>query len=144
MTSIAGIAERLYRKIKWQEVPEQMGYEDMVAYVCDAIRKLYVISGRTFLFSENKFVLDESGSMAFEDDMEIDELEWILLECQIEFYKACQSNVDDMKGYTTDAMSVTHSDKPYANFGETISRLKEEQNRIWYGMVRFNQLGVSD
>ena len=143
MTSIAGIAERLYRKIRWQEVPEQVGYEDMVAYVCDAIRRLYVISGRTFLFSEDKFVLDDNGLMAFQDDMEIDEIEWILLESQIEFYKACQSNVDNLTGYTTDAMSVTHSDKPYANLGKTIEILKDEQNVIWTRMVRFNQLGVS-
>lgn len=145
MTDVVSLAYRLHRKIKWQEVPETVTYEDLVEIVCDAIRKLYVISGRTFLFSEDKFeVGDTEHELYFADDLQIDEVEWLLLESQIEFYKTCQSNVDDITSYTTDAMSVTHGDKPYKNLGETIDRLQEEQNRIWYGMVRFNQLGVSD
>ena len=143
MTDISVIAQRLFRKIKWQEVPEQVGYEDLIDLVYDAIRKLYVISGRTFSFSEDMFTIDELGAPSFTDDLEIDEAEWILLETQIEFYKTCQSNVDNLTSYTTDAMAVTHGDKPYKNLGETIDRLKDEQNVIWTRMVRFNQLGVS-
>lgn len=144
MTDVVSLAYRLHRKIKWQEVPETVTYEDLVEIVCDAIRKLYVISGRTFLFSEDKFeVGDTEHELFFADDLQIDEVEWVLLECQIEFYKTCQSNVDNITSYTTDAMSVTHGDKPYKNLGETIDRLKDEQNVIWTRMVRFNQLGVS-
>lgn len=144
MTDVVSLAYRLHRKIKWQEVPETVTYEDLVEIVCDAIRKLYVISGRTFLFSEDKFeVGDTEHELFFADDLQIDEVEWVLLECQIEFYKTCQSNVDNITSYTTDAMSVTHGDKPYKNLGETIDRLKDEQNVIWTRMVRYNQLGVS-
>lgn len=144
MTDIMALAYRLHRKIKWQEVPETVTHRDLIDLVCDAIRKLYVISGRTFLFSEDKFIDDrDEQTFSFMDDLLIDETEWILLECQIEFYKTCQSNVDDLTSYTTDAMSVTHGDKPYKNLGETIDRLKDEQNVIWTRMVRFNQLGVS-
>lgn len=144
MTNITNIAQRLFRKIKWQEVPEEIGQDDLIDLVCDAIRKLYVISGRTFLFSEEKFTTEEGCyDRFFEDDLAIDEIEWILLEGQIEFYKTCQSNVDNITSYTTDAMAVTHGDKPYANLGETINRLKDEQNVIWTRMVRYNQLGVS-
>ena len=144
MTNITDIAHRLFRKIKWQEVPEEVHHEDLVDLVCDAIRKLYVISGRTFMFSEDLFIEGEQNDIVFQNDMEIDEVEWVLLESQIEFYKTCQSNVDDLTSYTTDAMAVTHGDKPFKNIGETIDRLKEEQNTIWYRMVRFNQLGVAE
>lgn len=51
--------------------------------------------------------------------------------------------MDDQTSYTTDAMSVTHGDKPYEHIGATIDRLEGERDRIWYAMVRFNQLGVS-
>ena len=51
--------------------------------------------------------------------------------------------MDDQTSYTTDAMSVTHGDKPYEHIGATIDRLEGELARIWYAMVRFNQLGVS-
>lgn len=144
MTNVTHIAERLFRKIKWQEVPEEVNHEDLVDLVCDAIRKLYVISGRALTFSEDMFIDDEHFEIMFSEDLQLDETEWVLLESQIEFYKTCQSNVDDLTSYTTDAMAVTHGDKPYKNLGETIDRLKEEQNTIWYRMVRFNQLGVSD
>lgn len=144
MTNITDIAHRLFRKIKWQEVPEEVNHEDLVDLVCDAIRKLYVISGRTFMFSEDLFVEGEQNDIVFQNDMEIDEVEWVLLESQIEFYKTCQSNVDDLTSYTTDAMAVTHGDKPFKNIGETIDRLKAEQNVIWTRMVRFNQLGVAE
>lgn len=145
MTNISAIAHRLFRKIKWQEVPEEVGQDDLIELVRDAIRKLYVISGRTFQFSEDKFqeIEGDSYEWSFEDDLMIDEIEWILLESQIEFYKTCQSNVDDLTSYTTDAMAVTHGDKPFKNIGETIDRLKDEQNVIWTRMVRYNQLGVS-
>lgn len=143
MTDITKLANRLYRKIKWQEVPEQIGYPELVDLVCDAISKLYVISGRTFLYDEEKFHRDSMDVVnEFDDTLAQDEIEWVLLECQIEFYKTCQSNVDDLTSYTTDAMAVTHGDKPYKNLGETIDRLKGEQDVIWTRMVRFNQLGV--
>lgn len=144
MTNVTHIAERLFRKIKWQEVPEEVNHEDLMDLVCDAIRKLYVISGRALTFSEDMFIDDEHFEIMFSEDLQLDETEWVLLESQIEFYKTCQSNVDNLTSYTTDAMAVTHGDRPYKNLGETIDRLKEEQNTIWYRMVRFNQLGVSD
>lgn len=144
MTDLVKLAERLHRKIKWQEVPEKVSWTDQVDLICDAIRKLYVISGRTFSFSEDNFVYDETGvAVEWKEDMMADEVEWILLEAQIEFYKSVQSNVDNLKGYSTDAISLTHSDKPYANLANTIGTLKDEQNVIWTRMVRYNQLGVS-
>jgi len=53
-----------------------------------------------------------------------------------------QASVDDQTSYTTDAMSVTHGDKPYEHIGQTIDRLEGELARIWYAMARYNQLGV--
>lgn len=51
--------------------------------------------------------------------------------------------MDDQTSYTTDAMSVTHGDKPYEHIGQTIDRLQKEMDIVWSRMVRFNQLGVS-
>lgn len=66
----------------------------------------------------------------------------MLLKAQILFYKWVQASVDDQTSYSTDALSVTHGDKPYEHIGSTIDRLEGELARIWYAMVRFNQLGV--
>lgn len=147
MTDLDMLAKRLFNKIKWQNTPEQIGADDLVYLICDAIRMLFVISGRTNLFSEDMFIYDEedpdrASPVSFAYDFLIDEIEWILLSAQIEFYKTCQSNVDDLTSYTTDAMTVSHGDKPYKNLGETLDRLTDERNVVWTRMVRFNQLGV--
>ena len=121
MTDVVKLAHQLYRKINQQQVPEEIGWVDLVHLIADAIEELYVISGRTFLYSEDKFTLN----------------------AQIEFYKWVQASVDDQRSYSTDAMSVTHGDKPYEHIGATIDRLEKELAVIWTRMVRFNQLGVS-
>lgn len=147
MTDLDMLAKRLFNKIKWQNTPEQIGADDLVDLICDAIRMLFVISGRTNLFSEDMFIYDEedpdrASPVSFAYDFLIDEIEWILLSAQIEFYKTCQSNVDDLVSYTTDAMSLSHGDKPYKNISESLDRLTDERNVVWTRMVRFNQLGV--
>lgn len=139
MTDIVALARRLHRRIKWQEIPEEMTSEDLIDIVCDAIRMLYVISGRTFSFSEDKFVNDST----FEDTLELDEQEWVLLEGEIAFYNLALSNVDDLQSYTTDAMAVTHGDKPYKNIKATVEDRQAKQAVVWTRMTRFNQLGVS-
>lgn len=144
MTDVVALAQRLHRKINSQRTPEEVHWTDQVLWVAEAIRKLYVISGRALQFNEDMFEYDESGDiMSFSETLSPDEVEWVLLEAQIEFYKWVQASHDDMVSYTTDAMSVTHGNKPYEHIGATIDRLEGERNRIWYAMTRFNQIGVS-
>ena len=144
MTDVVVLAQRLHRKINSQRTPEEVHWTDQVLWITEAIRKLYVISGRSAQFSEDMFEYDESGNVEnFTETLSLDEEEWVLLEAQIEFYKWVQASHDDMVSYTTDAMSVTHGNKPYEHIGETIDRLEGERNRIWYTMTRYNQIGVS-
>ena len=159
MTDLVRLAQRLHRRIKWQEIPEELHYTDLLEIICDAIRMLYVISGRTFQFSEDKFVdvlpiedKDEDELVNqqenidgywFTDTLELDEQEWVLLEGEIAFYNMALSNVDDLQSYTTDAMSVTHGDKPYKNIKATVEDRQAKQAVVWTRMVRFNQLGVT-
>ena len=144
MTDIVKLARRLYKKIKSQNVPEEFGKGDQMDLIEDAIRQLYVISGRQALMSDDKFEYDENDyPESFADDLAQDEVEWVLLQAQVSFYKFVQASVDDQTSYTTDAMSVTHGDKPYEHIGQTIDRLEGERDRIWYSMIRYNQIGVS-
>ena len=144
MTDVVALAQKLNRKIKWQQVPETVDWVDQVDLITDAIETLYVISGRNHQFSDELFEKDEDGVIiSFANDMTLAEREWVLLRAQVEFYKAVQSSHDDDTSYTTDAMSVTHGDKPYEHIGQTIDRLEKEMAVIWTRMVEYNQLGVS-
>ena len=40
-------------------------------------------------------------------------------------------------GYSTDAMSITNADKPYANISQTIAELSNRQRILYYTMTRF-------
>lgn len=46
MTDIVLLAEKLYQRIEWQNVPEMMTIEDLTVLISDAIRHLYVMTGR--------------------------------------------------------------------------------------------------
>lgn len=59
---------------------------------------------------------------------------------EISFYRKAQSDVDQLTSYSTDAMAVTHGDKPFANLQKKIEDTTREQDRIWYKMPRFHHL----
>ena len=147
MTDVVKLAQRLYRRIKWQEIPESLYTDDLIDMICDAIRALYVISGRSSSYSDDKFVTTEDHEthekeVTFEDTLQLDEEEWVLKKGEVLFYSMAQSNVDDLQSYTTDAMAVTHGDKPFKNIGSILSGCNDELAVIWTRMVRFNQLGA--
>ena len=145
MTDVVALAKKLYRAINQQTTPEAVGQIDLVYLIMDAIEELYIISGRQSQFSDDMFdlnVTEEEITCTFEKDLSTDERRWVVLDAEINFFKWVQNSVDDMFSYSTDAMAVSHGHKPYKNIGETIADRKEMLNRIWYSMVRFNQLGV--
>lgn len=78
--------------------------------------------------------------MAFAADLPLDESEYVLLTAEINFYEKVQSTVNDLTSYTTDAMAVTHGDKPFANIQQKLTDLRDQQTRLWYKMSRFHHL----
>lgn len=145
MTDIIKLARKLYQRIEWQNVPDTVDVDDMVEMIEDAIRHLYVVTGRALMFSEDFFVTEtdpESGAetVMFAEDLPVDEEEYVIVTAQLGFYQKVQSDVSDLTSYTTDAMSVSHGDKPFANLQEMIGGLKELQTLIYYKMHRYHLL----
>ena len=62
------------------------------------------------------------------------------MSAEIAFYTKVQSTVDDLTSYTTDAMAVSHGDKPFANLQQKLEDLRAKQLNIWYAMGRFHHL----
>ena len=48
-----------------------------------------------------------------------------------------RADVNRIVGYSTDAMSITNADKPYANISQTIAELSNRQRILYYKMTRF-------
>lgn len=144
MTDIVALTRRLYKKINLQQVPVTVHWHDQVDYITDGIRHLYILNGKELMFSEDMFTKDGKGVIvSFVDDLSLAETEWVLLDAQIEFYRWVQAGHNDDVSYTTDAMSVTHGDKPFEHIASTIEKLEMQKAIIWTRMVRYNQLGVS-
>ena len=146
MTDVVALAKKLYRAINQQTTPDTVDQLDLIYLIIDAIEELYIISGRQEQYSEDKIELEQESETivcTFADTLSTDERRWVVLDAEINFYRWVQNSVDDMFSYSTDAMTVSHGDKPYKNIGDTIADRKEKLNRIWYSMIRFNQLGVA-
>lgn len=140
MTDIVRLAEALFDRIEWQNVPDTVDMIDIGRYVANGIRHLYTMTGRALRFSEDMFTMEGDMYVSFSEPLALDEREYVLLSAQIEFLRKVQTTVDDLTSYTTDAMSVSHGDKPYANLQQTITDLESMRRTIWYKMARFHLL----
>lgn len=71
MTDITALAQELYKAVNQQQVPEEVTKSDLSTMIVEAIKDLYVISGRTFSWADDKVTYDESGiPITFADTLE--------------------------------------------------------------------------
>lgn len=84
------------------------------------------------------YTRDSEGLLqSMSDDLEIDEKRYAILSAKIEFFRRVQTDVNNIVGYTTDALTVTNADKPYINIASTIDALEKERRIIHYKMTRY-------
>ena len=84
---------------------------------------------------------EEQGSyVSFEEDLPLDEEEYVLAAAEVFFLRKVQSTVDQLTSYSTDALSVTHGDKPFANLQQKIIDAETNLRVIWYKMTRYHHL----
>lgn len=70
MTDITALALELFESVNQQRVPEPIDRSDLAKMIVQAIKDLYVISGRSFLWDDNKIIYDDTGTpSAFEDTL---------------------------------------------------------------------------
>ena len=71
MTDITALAKELYQSVNQQRVPEEVDQYDLANMIVQAIKDLYVISGRSMLWDDAKLVYDEDGHPStFEDTLQ--------------------------------------------------------------------------
>lgn len=138
MTDVQALAKRLFKKIEWQTVPEDLGQEEMTEMIIDGIRDLYVMTGRASSFQASKLTEDNGLYITFADDLAADEEEYVLVSAQLCFYQKVQTDVSKLTSYSTDAMTVSHGDKPFANLQQMIEGLESKKRQIWYKMTRYH------
>lgn len=141
MTDLIKLATELANRIEWQLVPEDLDIDDCVEFIIRGIRTLYIQIGEAAAYSDDLLILDENDKpVSFARAFILDEEEYILVSAMIDFYSKVQSDVSELESYTTDAMAVANADKPFANLASMLDKLRSQQNKIWYKMVRYNSL----
>lgn len=145
MLNITKLAAWLKEKTEWQETPVPLTDQNYINMVVDGIERLFVDTGRAEQYDEEKYVIvaDPDGDYyGYEETFPLDEKLYIQICAQINFFAKVQSDVNNTFGYSTDALTITNADKPYANLKDTIEKLDNERRIIYYKMVRYT-LGVS-
>lgn len=99
---------------------------------------MFIQTGRGMQYEDSWLVFDENGILlSTTQTLHIDELRYAYLAAKIEFFKQVQTDVNNIVGYTTDALTVTNADKPYQNLAQTIIGLEEELRKVYYTMIRY-------
>lgn len=129
MTDMQKMAQELRQRTEWQDTPVELADEDYLEIIRQAVRHLYVMTGRYTQY-------DDSAEIT----LSVDEYEYVLTTAEIGFYRRVQSDVNRIVGYSTDAMTITNADKPYANISQTVNELLNRQRILYYKMTRFVML----
>ena len=70
MTDITALAQELYKMVNQQHVPEEVSKSDLSTMIVEAIKDLYVISGKAFTWADDKVSYDQAGiPITFEDTL---------------------------------------------------------------------------
>lgn len=83
MTDITLLAQKLYQRMEWQSVPEEMTANDLKVMIADGIRDLYVMTGRSAAFHEDLFVMEYGAYAYFAEDLQLDECAYVLVTAEI-------------------------------------------------------------
>lgn len=146
MLNISKLAEWLKEQTEWQETPVPLSDKNYINMVIDGIERLFVDTGRSEQYDEDLYKIvitpEEEEYYGYDADFPLDEKRYIQICSQMNFFSKVQSDVNNAFGYSTDALTVTNADKPYANLKDTLDKLDNERRIIYYKMVRYT-LGVS-
>ena len=136
-TSITDLVQELKEQTEWQRTPIELTDDNYYSMVIYGLKRLFIDTQRASVYDKIAIERHEDGTVWFDSDLLLDERAYVLLCAQINFFKKVASDVNNIVGYTTDALTVTNADKPYANLKDSISSLENERRITYYKMVRF-------
>lgn len=114
--------DRLMALTALQRTPIEYSPDDYDLLIVDGIRALYVDLNKS---AQYRTEFDEQSLSFIDKELLISEEEYILLKAHLNFYKMIQADVNSIVGYSTDSISVTNADKPYANISNEMARIEQ-------------------
>lgn len=136
MVSISELAQDLKAQVEFQQTPRPMTDEEYELMVVHGLKRLFIDTGRADSYDSNKlYSIDDE--LVYDENLNINEEEYIKIVSQMQFFQTVRASVNAMVSYSTDALSVTQGDKPYANITGTLKELENERRIVYYKMVPY-------
>lgn len=142
MLNITEMANELQDITAWQETPEPLALSDYVKIVVRGVRRFFVDINHPEEYVLSLWTTDDDENTCYNREFDVIEEEYILILCKLGFFRKVQTDVNNTFGYSTNAMTVTNADKPYANLQKTIDDLEHERRIVFNKMIRYT-LGES-
>lgn len=139
-TSLTKMAFALQDETSWQRTPQTLRLDDYVQMIQNGIKRLYIDTSRASEFNYNMISDSNESEVIFSQDLPIDEEEYVMVCAKINFFRRVATDVNNIVGYTTNALSVTNADKPYSNIKNTLEDLENERRIIFYKMTNYSFL----
>ena len=139
-TSLTKMAFELRDETAWQRTPQQLSIDDYILMICNGLKRLYIDTARASDFNYNMISSQDNDEVVFKNDLQIDEEEYIMICAKINFFRRVATDVNNIVGYTTNALSVTNADKPYANLKDTIDALENDRRTLFFKMTTYSFL----
>lgn len=139
-TSLTKMAFELRDETAWQRTPQQLSIDDYTLMICNGLKRLYIDTARASDFNYNMISSQDNNEVVFENDLQIDEEEYVMICAKINFFRRVATDVNNIVGYTTNALSVTNADKPYANLKDTIEALENDRRTLFFKMTTYSFL----
>lgn len=137
MLNITKMAEELHEDTAWQETPYPLTDSDYINIVIRALRKFFVDINHVSEYDLTLCTTDGEDNVCYDREFLADEEEYLFTLCHIMFFKKVQTDVNNTFGYTTNALTVTNADKPYANLKNTLDDLQHERRINFNKMTRY-------
>jgi hypothetical protein len=131
-TNVLEIRDSLKDNVKFyrQRTPIIYTYSDSeyLKLTKKGIQKLYVDIGWTTWSTD--YV--DAATPTISKDLTLVEKEYCLIASEIAFWNQCLSDWNTVVGYTTDALSITHTNKIGETVTETLERLRNDLSELFY------------
>jgi len=120
---------------QWTPEPLTVGqYEGMVLY---GIKRLYTDTGRALAYDTSNYTIDEEEGLLFNEDLPIDEQEYVMLCAKINFFKRVQTEANNAVDYSTNAIKVSGVGKRMDAIKGTLDDLEARRRELFYHMPRY-------
>lgn len=139
MVKVCDLIMKLKSAVRYQEVFEEFNYSDFRNIIIESIERLYIDTSRVNEYSDGMFVINPvDNTEYFMAELDIDEKRYVMCCAKLNFYNIVADNYSSMTSFSTDAITVTQGDKPFANLKSQIEEIESERRRLFYKLARFN------